>query len=245
MDCGNGVPTPLVHVIDDDDSFRNSIVRMLLATGLPAHGYRCAGDFLLTHGHAISGCMLLDISLPGPSGPELMQALAARDDAPAVIFVTALDDLPTTVSMMKLGAIDYLIKPVPFEMTIAAVLRALDVDARRRAVRQELQELRSRFETLTATERTIFQGIAYNRLNKQLAADLGASERTIKMQRARLFQKLRVTDIPALVRMAKLLEDAGFIAIPERRRHAPLVRTDLDTPWRSQHSSRCGSGERM
>lgn len=239
MDCENGARTCLVHVIDDDDSFRNSITRMLLAAGLSTRSYRCTGEFLLSQGEPISGCILLDISMPGPSGLDLMKALATRDYAPAVIFVTALDDLPTTVDMMKLGAIDYLIKPVPFELTIGAVLRALDIDARRRATQRELQELRSRFETLTPTERRIFQGIAYNRLNKQLAADLGSSERTIKIQRARLFRKLHVTNIPSLVRMSKQLEDAGFIAMPERRQRGP------GAGCRAQHSSRCSSGDRL
>lgn len=245
MDCGNGAQTSLVHVIDDDDSFRNSLVRMLLATGLPASGYRGAGEFLIAHGAAISGCILLDISMPGPSGLELMKALAARDCAPAVIFVTALDDLSTTVDMMKLGAIDYLIKPVPFEMTVGAVLRALDVDARRRTAHRELQELRSRFETLTPAERAIFHGIVYNRLNKQLAADLGASERTIKVRRARLFRKLRVSNIPNLVRMAKLLEDAGFISSPKRRPRVPLVRTGTERARHTQYLPRWGSGVRI
>jgi FixJ family two-component response regulator len=245
MDCGNGALTSPVHVIDDDDSFRISIVRMLLAAGLPASGYRCAGEFLIAQGAAIRGCILLDISMPGPSGLDLMKALAARDCAPAVIFVTAFDDLPTTVDMMKLGAIDYLIKPVPFEMTISAVLRALDVDARRRAARQELQELRSRFESLTPTERTIFRGIVYNRLNKQLAADLDASERTIKAKRAQLFRKLHVTNIPALVRMAKLLEDAGCIASPERRPCARPGRNALGPSLPAHCLSSWVSGERL
>lgn len=245
MDCGNGVQTSLVHVIDDDDSFRTSITRMLLASGLPTRCYRCTGEFLLAQGEPLRGCILLDISMPGPSGIDLMKALATRDYAPAVVFVTALDDLPTTVDMMKLGALDYLIKPVPFEMTIGTVLRALDVDARRRAAQRELQELRSRFETLTPIERTIFHGIVYNRLNKQLAADLGSSERTIKIQRARLFRKLHVTNIPSLVRVSKQLEDAGFIAIPERRRRGPFDGSQRDGTRSAQHSSRWSLGERV
>lgn len=245
MDCGKGAQTSWVHVIDDDDSFRNSLIRMLHTTGLQTRGYRCAGEFLIAQGATVSGCILLDISMPGPSGLDLMKALAARDYAPAVIFVTALDDLSTTVDMMKLGAIDYLIKPVCFETTVGAVQRALEVDARRRAVRRELQELRNRFETLTPTERTIFQGIANNRLNKQLAVDIGASERTIKVQRARLFRKLHVSNIPSLVRIAKLLEDAGFISIPERRPHASSCAPALNTPWHPQHLPRCGSSDRI
>lgn len=243
MDCGDGAQTFSVHVIDDDDSFRNSLIRMLHTAGMPTRGYRCAGEFLMAHGAAVSGCILLDISMPGPSGLDLMKALAARDYAPGVVFVTGLDDLSTTVAMMKLGAIDYLIKPVSFEMTVGAVQRALEADRRRRALRRELQEIRVRFETLTQSERTIFQGVAHNRLNKQLAADLGTSERTIKAQRARLFQKLQVDNIPSLVRVAKLLEDAGLLASPSTRLRAVPHAPSASLPWRAQHVSRCDSGD--
>src|SRR4051812_42486917 len=131
MDGKISAQRQLVHVVDDDNSFRNSMIRMLLAAGYPTSGYRCAGEFLLMHGEATSGCILLDVSMPGPSGIDLMKALAVRDYAPAVIFVTACDDLPTTVEMMKRGALDYLIKPVRFDLAVKAVHRALSVDAHR------------------------------------------------------------------------------------------------------------------
>ena len=221
MDIRSGAQRSSVHVIDDDDGFRNSMIRMLLAAGYPTSGYRCAGEFLIANAEPSSGCILLDLSMPGPSGLELMRALAARDYSPAVIFVTAHDDLTTTVDVMKWGALDYLVKPVGVEIVVRAVSRALEVDALRRAKRQELQELRTRFETLTPTERAIFRGVVHNRLNKQLAADIGASERTIKVQRARIFQKLEVRSVPALVRMAKALEDAGYVPASDYRPRSP------------------------
>jgi len=221
MDTRTGAARSLVHVIDDDDGFRNSMIRMLLAAGFPSSGYRCAGEFLLANSEASSGCILLDVSMPGPSGFDLMRALAARDYPPAVIFVTALDDVSASVDVMKWGALDYLVKPVGVELVVQAVSRALEIDARRRATRRELQELRTRFETLTQTERTIFHGIVYNRLNKQLAADIGASERTIKVQRARVFEKLQVRTVPALVRMAKALEEAGYADAADNCRRVP------------------------
>jgi FixJ family two-component response regulator len=222
-----------VHVIDDDDGFRNSMTRMLLAAGYPTSGYRCAGEFLLTNSEASSGCILLDVSMPGPSGFDLMRALAARDYPPAVIFVTALDDVTATVDVMKWGALDYLVKPVGVEVVVGAVKRALDIDTRRRAARRELQELRTRFETLTQTERTIFRGIVYNRLNKQLAADIGASERTIKVQRARVFEKLQVRSVPALVRMAKALEDAGCVHVTDNFRPLLTKSASAHYGWRN------------
>jgi len=222
MDSRSGAQRSSVHVIDDDDGFRNSMIRMLLAAGYPTSGYRCAGEFLIANAEPSSGCILLDVSMPGPSGLELMRALATRDYSPAVIFVTALDDLSTTVDVMKWGALDYLVKPVGVDIVVRAVSRALEIDARRRARRQELQELRTRFETLTPTERAIFCGVVHNRLNKQLAADIGASERTIKVQRARIFQKLQAGSVPALVRMAKMLEDAGYVPASDfRQRLSP------------------------
>lgn len=210
-----------MHVIDDDDGFRNSTIRMLLAAGYPTSGYRCAGEFLIANPESSSGCILLDVSMPGLSGFDLMRALAARDYSPSVIFVTALDDVSASVKVMKWGALDYLVKPAAMELVVRAVNRALDIDARKRATRRELQELRTRFETLTPTEREIFHGIVYNRLNKQLAVDIGASERTIKVQRARVFQKLQVRNVPALVRLAKALENAGCLPAADNLRRSP------------------------
>lgn len=229
MESRSGTQRSAVHVIDDDDGFRNSMIRMLLAAGYPTSGYRCAGEFLIANAEPSSGCILLDVSMPGPSGFELMRALAARDYAPVVIFVTALDDLTSTVDAMKWGALDYLVKPVGVEVVARAVSRALEIDSQRRGKRQELQEMRTRFETLTPTERAIFRGVVHNRLNKQLAADIGASERTIKVQRARIFQKLQVRSVPALVRMSKILEDAGYVPASDYRPRPPSAATFLMT----------------
>jgi FixJ family two-component response regulator len=200
------VAVQTVHVIDDDDSFRTSMIRLLNASGLAAMGYACAGEFLLAQDGEASGCILLDISMPGPSGIDLLKALVARGSAPPIVFVTGRDDVFTSVDVMKSGAFDYIVKPVAAERVLNIVRRALDVDAKRVAARRELAELRARFELLTAAERTIFFGVVCNRLNKQIAADLGTCERTIKAQRARMMAKLQVATVPELVRAAKLLE---------------------------------------
>lgn len=201
-----GMPT--VHVIDDDDSFRTSMIRLLNASALSAVGYACAGEFLLAQEGEAAGCILLDISMPGPSGIDLLRALVARGSAPPIVFVTGRDDVFTSVDVMKSGAFDYIVKPVAAERVLHVVRRALEVDAKRVAARRELAELRSRFDSLTAAERTIFLGVVCNRLNKQIAADLGTCERTIKAQRARMMAKLQVVTVPELVRAAKLLEGA-------------------------------------
>lgn len=209
MEAGTSTTWATVHVIDDDDSFRTSMTRMLTAAGFAATGYRCAGEFLIAHADGGSGCILLDISMPGPSGIDLFKALLARDWAPPVIFVTGHDDIITTIDVMKWGAFSYLLKPVGSETLLPAVRAALLADEQRRAMRRDLAELRARFATLTPIERTIFHGVVNNRLNKQLAAELGACERTIKAQRAHMFEKLQIRTVPELVRAAKMLQNTG------------------------------------
>lgn len=201
--------TPAVHVIDDDDSFRRSMLRVLRTSGYAAMGYGCAGEFLLALQGEPAGCILLDISMPGPSGIDLQRALMQRGSAPPIIFVTARDDVMISVDAMKMGAFDYIVKPVSAERVIGVVQRALDVDARRVAARQELHSLSERYASLTDAERTIFVGVVSHRLNKQIAGDLGACERTVKALRARMMVKLHVATVPELVRAAALLEHAG------------------------------------
>jgi len=197
---------PTVHVVDDDDSFRTSVTRLLTIAGLQATGYRCAGEFLINQAVEIPGCILLDISMPGPSGVDLLKALIERELAPPIIFLTAYDDLYTTVDVMKAGAFDYIVKPVVAERLLPSIRRAMYVDANRRAAYREVAQLKQRFEKLTDVERAIFHGIMRNRLNKQLAADLGVCERTIKAQRARMMDKLNLCSIPDLVKAARMLE---------------------------------------
>src|SRR5262245_45679518 len=201
---------PAVHVIDDDDSFRTGMLRILRICGHRAIGYGCAGEFLLRLQGEASGCCLLDISMPGPSGMDLLRALKQRGSAPPIIFVTARDDVMTSVDAMKKGAFDYIVKPASAARVPAVVERALALDARRIAARTELREISARFGSLTSSERTIFAGVISHRLNKQMAADLGACERTVKALRARMMTKLHARTVPELVRVATVLEQAGI-----------------------------------
>lgn len=217
-------PEPVVHVIDDDDSFRRSMLRILHASGYAAVGYGCAGEFLLAlHGEA-AGCILLDISMPGPSGIDLLHGLMQRGSTPPVLFVTARDDVMTSVDAMKQGAFDYIVKPASAERVLAVVARALQVDARRTAAQRELRASYSRFALLTDTERAIFAGVLSHRLNKQMAGDLGTCERTVKAMRARMMAKLRADTVPELVRVAALLESAGVSFAPVERAARRLQR---------------------
>jgi FixJ family two-component response regulator len=215
-----------VHVIDDDDSFRISMVRLLKVAGFSPIGYRCAGEFLLAQGTRATGCILLDISMPGPSGIELLEALVRRDSSPPIIFVTGSDDIRTSVGVMKAGALDYVVKPVSAVEILAKIRTALCIDAEHRQARDELSQLRARFAALTRTERAIFYGVLGDRLNKQLAFELGTCERTIKAQRARMLDKLQIHSIPELVRVAKLLEGAGDRTVRMRSQARPAPHDD-------------------
>lgn len=232
---------PAVHVVDDDDSFRRSMLRILQASGYAAMGYGCAGEFLLGFRGEPTGCILLDISMPGPSGIDLLRALMRRGSVPPTIFVTARDDVMVSVDAMKMGAFDYLVKPAGAERMLAVVARAMEVGAQRVAAHRELQALCSRLELLTDAERAIFVGVTSHRLNKQMAGDLGACERTVKALRARMMTKLNVTTVPELVRAAALLEGAGVslersltaIACDNPRLSAACRSTLRLTGWRS------------
>ena len=184
---------------------------MLMAAGFDTASYSCAAEFLIAYAPGGNACILLDISMPGPSGIDLLKALLAHDWAPPVIFVTGRDDVITTIDVMKGGAFSYLLKPIGSEAVLLAVRAALLADERRRALQHDLTRLRARFATLTPAERAIFYGAVNNRLNKQLAAELGVCERTIKAQRSRMFEKLQIHTVPELVRAAKTLHDAQCI----------------------------------
>src|SRR4051812_48491083 len=117
-----------IHVVEDDDSFRTSLLRMLAANGFNAKGYRCAGEFLLTDPVHEPGCVLLDITMPGPSGMDLLKALHLKRTLPPVIFLTGCDDIDTSVDAIKTGAVDYLVKPTSSEKLISAINKALAID---------------------------------------------------------------------------------------------------------------------
>lgn len=201
----HSAPDHLVHVIDDDDSFRTGLIRVLNASGYMTIGYRCAGEFLLSGATASPGCLILDVSMPGPSGIELLDALAARGSVPAVVFVTGCTEIPVSVHAMKSGAVDFLTKPVGTEELLRSVRLAIEIDARRRAARQEANDLRSRYEALNDRERAVFLLVVQGSINKQIARELDACERTIKTHRARMMEKLGVNSLADLIRVARAL----------------------------------------
>jgi len=198
--------SPIVHVVDDDAGMRTGLCRLLEAAGYEARPYASAGDLLLAEPGDAPGCLLLDVKMPGPSGLELQEALARRDEPLPVVFLTGHGDIPMSVRALKAGASDFLTKPVERETLLAVVKSALAEDAARRAERAERRALQEHYETLTPREREVLAHVVAGKLNKQIAADIGAAERTVKAHRAQVMQKMEVDSLPDLVRAASHLE---------------------------------------
>jgi FixJ family two-component response regulator len=196
---------PLIHVVDDDESMRNALLRLLGAAGLEARGYASAGEFLLQPPPDRPGCLLLDVRMPGPSGLDLQAALSRLGVDLPVVFLTGHGDVAVSVSAMKTGAVDFLEKPVERATLLDAIQRALARDAAQREAGGEAQALRARFASLTPREREVFTHIVAGRINKQIAAKLGTSERTVKTQRAQVMAKLEVASPAELGRLAERL----------------------------------------
>ena len=194
--------SPVVHVVDDDELARRGTARLLATAGFEARGYASAHDFLTAIGPDMAGCIILDVRMPDQSGLELQTALAARAVTLPIVFVTGHGQIPDTVAAIQRGAVDFLTKPVNPDALLAAVGRALAQDAGARAVRARQHELRSRYERLTPREREVFLHLIGGQLNKQVAADLQITERTIKMHRSNILQKLEVDSMAEMVRLA-------------------------------------------
>jgi len=202
-------PTPVIHVVDDDDSLRSALTRLLRAAGYEVRGYASAGEYLLAKPGDTPGCILLDVRMPGPSGLDLQATLAGREDTPPLIFLTGHGDIPMSVRAMKAGAVDFLTKPVQRDALLAAVQNALGQDAERRAVRQRASALHARYESLTPRERAVFALVVAGKLNKHVASELEISERTVKAHRAQVMEKMGVPSLAELVHVAEQLQTAA------------------------------------
>jgi FixJ family two-component response regulator len=194
-----------VFVVDDDPSVLRALTRLFAAAGLEPCAFPSPAAFLQAHDPAMPGCLVLDVALPGLDGLELQQALAVSDCARPIVFITGRGDIPTSVRAMKSGAVDFLTKPVNDSELLAAVHRAIEVDRLARAARVELDALKQRLASLTPREREVLAQVVAGRLNKQIAADLGTVEKTIKVHRARIMEKMAVRSLADLVRIAERL----------------------------------------
>ena len=178
--------TPLIHVVDDDEPLRTALLRLLAAAGFEAQGHASAGDFLLYPVPDRPGCLLLDVRMPGPSGLDLQAALPEHGVGLPIIFMTGHADVPTSVRAMKAGAVDFLEKPVQRQNLLDAIGRALVRDERQRRERDDRDRLRERFALLSPREQEVLEQVVAGKLNKQIAAALQVSERTIKTLRAQV-----------------------------------------------------------
>lgn len=200
---------PLIHVVDDDASLRDSLIDLLRAAGFDAAGYGSTGEFLLQPLPERIGCLLLDVRLPGPSGLELQAALRGRGLKLPIVFLTGYADVPTTVRAVKAGAIDVLEKPVTRERLLQAIGAALAADAEARAALRAQAARDARLASLTAREREVFERIVAGQRNQAIADALGVSLRTVKAHRAQLMAKLGVATAAELGRLAGGPEDRG------------------------------------
>jgi len=199
-------PTPIIHVVDDDDSLRTAVTRLMRAAGHEVRSYSSAGEFLLARPANTPGCVVLDVQMPGPSGIALQEAFGKLNDALPIIFLTGHGDIPMSVRAMKAGAVDFLTKPVQRQVLLKAVENALARDEESRKARERDGALRARFEALTPRERAVFTLVAAGKLNKQIATELGTSERTVKAHRAQVMEKMQVTSLAELVHVADRLQ---------------------------------------
>jgi FixJ family two-component response regulator len=198
-------PKATVYVVDDDPSVRIAIARLLVSVGLPCESFATATDFLKRAEQGLSGCLVLDVRMPGLSGLELQRALSAGGQDIPVIFVTAHADVPLTVRAMKEGALELLTKPFDDQVLLDAVNNALRIADLRREAGDRRRVLQARYETLTPREREVMGLVVTGMLNKQVASALGTTEKTIKAHRAQVMHKMEADSLPALVRMADTL----------------------------------------
>ena len=194
--------TPLIHIVDDDDSLRTAVLRLLSASGYEARGYASTGDFLLHANLEGPGCLLLDLNLPGPSGLELQEELLRRGVTLPVVFLTGRAGVPESVRAMKSGAEDFLTKPVERQTLLEALDRALARDASQRAARDGAERLLARFRRLTPRERDVLALVTQGKANKVMAGDLGVSQRTVEIHRAQVMRKMQADTLSQLIRMA-------------------------------------------
>jgi FixJ family two-component response regulator len=198
-------PTAKVHVVDDDAPVRVALTRLLRSAGHEVATYESAEALLAAADRGLTGCVLLDLNLPGANGLQLQEQLASHGCHVHIVFLTGHGDVAAGVRAMKQGAVDFLEKPVDDDTLLAAVGAALERDSVARRERADLDELRARVERLTEREREVWLEVVRGRLNKQIAGDLGIVERTVKAHRAKVMEKLRADSAAELVRMASRL----------------------------------------
>ena len=195
-----------VYLVDDDAGVRRALFRVLSASGYPAEAFATAEEFLeAAEPENVPSCLVVDLRMPGLSGLDLQELLVEQGFDISIVVISGRADLQSGIRAMKGGAVDFLEKPFSDEALLGAVRRALDRDRDRCGARAERALLKGRLETLTPRERDVFGLVVTGLLNKQVGAELGAAEKTIKVHRARVMQKMEARSLVELVRMADML----------------------------------------
>jgi len=195
----------IVFVVDDDLSLRETLRCLIESAGYCVQTFGSAEEFLDANASDAPTCLVLDVRLPGANGLDLQHELGKRGSQLPIIFITGFGDIEMSVQAMKAGAVEFLAKPFRSEDLLDAVRRAVERDRTARAERAEMLELRRRLDLLTPRELQVMDLVVAGRLNKQIASDLGTSEITVKVHRARLVRKMQAESLPDLVRMAHKL----------------------------------------
>jgi FixJ family two-component response regulator len=196
-------PAPVVFVVDDDASVRRSLARLFRSHGYKAEVFPSAQEFLLHRGDHGPGCLVLDLQLPGLSGLDLQAELAEAGREIPIVFITGHGDIPSSVKAMKAGAVDFLPKPVHAKVLLEAVRQAIARDSELRGERAASEAVHARLGVLTARELEVMALVVRGKLNKQVAFELGVTEKTIKVHRAHVMEKLGVSSLAELVRLAE------------------------------------------
>jgi FixJ family two-component response regulator len=194
---------PIVFVVDDDGSVRKSISRLLTAMGFRSETFASAEEFLARERYEGVGCIVLDVRMPGLTGMDLQDELAKIGRLMPIVFITGHGSIPMGITAMKKGAVDFLPKPFDDDELLTAVVKAIEKHREARKVEVEANDARERVKLLTLRESDVLRRVIQGMLNKQIAYDLGIAEKTVKVHRGRIMEKLRVTSIADLVRLAE------------------------------------------
>jgi FixJ family two-component response regulator len=199
----------LVSVVDDDPSVRRSLARLVKGAGYRVEAYASAHEFLARPPEEGPACLLLDVRMPGLTGLDLQETLAIAAHSTSIVFITGYRDVRASVKAMKAGAVDFLTKPVDDEELLGAIERAVARASAARVEEDRVTEIRERIKTLTPREAEVFALVVTGMLNKQIAFDLGVSEKMVKVHRGRVMEKMRARSLAELVRLA---DEGGVIS---------------------------------